>query len=230
MPAGSESHTYHTDKMTRCISDLVDKGHDEGSAHAICYTSLGADANKIEKSEDSDKPCTICEAIAKVRATLHPPSILAKDSKRRYTLGVVYEPDTLDTDNEFAKAEDIEVAAWDFMRSLQGHGEMAKAGLDLISKIKDAVDSDDEVKLEVTDELLEKIGKRGVNAMHIADLDNSEVVESFIAPTDMEIDGQSVKKGSWLAGIVWDEESFKKIEDGHWKGYSMGGRARKAAV
>src|ERR1051325_6231508 len=202
MPAGSESHAYHTDKMKRCIEHLLEQGKDEGSAHAICYSSLGSEANKIEKSAKDDQPCEICEKIAEMTGQK---SILQKDSKRRYTLGVVYEPDTLDSDNEFAKAEDIEVAAWDFMRSLQGRGEVAKAGLDLIKKVKDAVASGDQVKLEVTDDLLDQIEKRGVNAMHLIDLENSEVVESFIAPVDMEIEGQKIKKGSWLAGIVWDE-------------------------
>jgi len=227
MPAGSETHTYHTDKMKRCIQHLLDQGHDEGSAHAICYSSLGSEANKLEKSSKDDKPCEVCEKIAEI---VGQKMILQKDAKRRYTLGVVYEPDTLDTDNEFAKAEDIEVAAWDFMRSLQGRGQAAKTALDLLAKIDEAVRSGDQIKLEVTDELLEQIDKRGVNAMHLTDLEDAEVVESFIAPVDMEIDGQKVKKGSWLAGIVWDEESFKKISDAKWTGYSMGGKASREAA
>ncbi len=38
--------------------------------------------------------------------------VLEKHEERRYTLGVVYEPNVEDTDGEFAKAEDIESAAW----------------------------------------------------------------------------------------------------------------------
>ena len=39
--------------------------------------------------------------------------VLEKHEERRYTLGVVYEPNVEDTDGEFAKAEDIESAAWE---------------------------------------------------------------------------------------------------------------------
>ncbi|HJO37579.1 MAG: XkdF-like putative serine protease domain-containing protein [Vicinamibacterales bacterium] len=45
--------------------------------------------------------------------------VLSKHEEQRYTLGVVYEPLVLDTQEEFAKAEDIEEAAWGFMARLQ---------------------------------------------------------------------------------------------------------------
>jgi Putative phage serine protease XkdF len=230
MPNVEHPHKFHTEKMKRCIADLEAKGADPGKAHAICYASLGEEANKIEKISDDDKECLLCARIEKALTVVNHDRIIAKDEKRRYTLGIVYEPDVLDTDNEFAKAEDIETAAWDFMRTLQGRGQTAKAGLDLIAKVQDAINSGDEVKLEVNDDLLAQIEKRGVNAMHLADLEDSEIVESFIAPVDLTINGQEIKKGSWLAGIVWDVEHFAKIEAGEWTGYSMGGKARKAAA
>lgn len=220
MPAGSESHTYHTDKMKRCISDLLDKGHDEGSAHAICYTSLGPDANKIEKASADDQPCEKCDELN------HSRRIVSKDDKRRYTLGVVYSPDEFDTDNEFTDAAELEKACWNFMREIQGRGEVAKAALSLLGEIKKAADNGDEVQLDISD-LDEVIEKRGVNLMHAEDLEDSEIVECFIAPTDMIINGEVVKRGSWLAGIVWSPEVFEKIESGKLTGYSMGGRAHK---
>jgi HK97 family phage major capsid protein len=39
-------HDYHTAKMERCLGHLLDKGFDEGSSHAICYATLGEEANK----------------------------------------------------------------------------------------------------------------------------------------------------------------------------------------
>lgn len=220
MPAGSESHTYHTDKMKRCIQDLEDKGHDPGSAHAICYTSLGPDANKIEKSADTDQPCEKCDELN------HSRRIVSKDDKRRYTLGIVYEPYSHDTDNEWTDPAELEKACWDFMREIQGRGETAKTALNLLAEIKKAADEGNEVQLDMTD-LDEVIEKRGVNAMHVEDLEDSEVVECYIAPADMVIGGEAVKKGTWLAGIVWSPEVFAKIENGQWSGYSMGGRAHK---
>ena len=213
---GPASHTYHSDKMKSCLEQLEAKGADPGKAHAICYAQLGAEANKLEKSA-GDKPCEYCSPDSA--------RFIVKDAKHRYTLGVVYEPDTLDTDGEYATAEDIEKAAHDFMRYLQGRRGLSKVGLDILAKIKEASDSGDEVKLEIDG--LDEIAKQGVNSMHLEDLEDSEVVESFVAPIDMKIGDETVKKGSWLAGIVWDDKHFQKIQSGEWTGYSMGGFARK---
>ena len=193
---------------TRCMKSMAGKVDDEGAfCNALkikCHGSASAEGKRDGR-------------------------ILLKNDKQRYTLGVVYEPDEPDTDEEFAKAEDIEKACWDFMRELQGRGEAAKTAFEILGEVSEASKNGDQVEIEVTDDLQEVV-KRGVNGMHVEDLENSEVVECFIAPVDMEIDGQSVKKGTWLAGIVWDEESFEKIESGKWTGYSMGGWAKKESV
>lgn len=206
--------------MKRCIDDLEAKGADPGKAHAICYSSLGPEANKIEKSDADDEPCEVCEKLSKTTR------IVSKDAKRRFTLGVVYEPYAHDTDNEWTDPAELEKACWDFMREIQGRGETAKTALSLLAEIKKAAEDGDEVELDITD-IDEVIEKRGVNAMHREDLEDSEVVECYIAPADMVIGGEAVKKGSWLAGIVWSPEVFAKIENGEWRGYSMGGRAQK---
>ncbi len=55
--------------------------------------------------------------------------------------------------------------------------------------------------------------------------DGCEVVESYVAKSDMEIDGQPIKKGTWLMTMeisnadVWDSIS----KWGDITGYSMGG-------
>jgi arginyl-tRNA synthetase len=218
----------HSAKMERCLEDLKAKGHDAGSAHAICYTSLGNEANKVEKGGGTEE-CPICAEIAKLTIPAHKGSIIAKDQKRRYTLGIVYAPDELDTDEEFTDAAELEKAAWDFMRELQGRSEMAKLAMELVDTMMKSVPPDgEELDVEVDVSVLcEEIAKRGVNAMHLEDLEDAEVVESYIAPVDMEIDGQKIAKGTWLCGIVWGEEHFKKIEAGEWTGYSMGGFAHR---
>lgn len=152
--------------------------------------------------------------------------LIAKDEKRRYTLGVVYEPDALDTDNEYTDAAELEKACWDFMRELQGTRGLAKTGLEILAKVKEAAETDAEVQLEIDDALAE-IAKRGVNAMHVEDLEDCEIVECYIAPADMKIGEATIKKGTWLAGIIWSPEHFTKIENGEWTGYSMGGSAHK---
>ncbi len=40
-----QGHTYHTDKMARCIGHLEGKGFSPESAHRICYSVLGDEAN-----------------------------------------------------------------------------------------------------------------------------------------------------------------------------------------
>ena len=57
---------------------------------------------------------------------------------------------------------------------------------------------------------------------------DADVVESYIAPQDMEFDGQNgpqkVKKGSWIIGIkVNDPKEWEKILDGSYTGFSVGG-------
>jgi len=43
------------------------------------------------------------------------------DEKKGIVYGVVYAPDKVDSQGDFAKAEDIEIAAYDFMKQLNGH-------------------------------------------------------------------------------------------------------------
>ena len=55
-------------------------------------------------------------------------------------------------------------------------------------------------------------------------LDGASVVESWIAKADFEIDGQTVKKGTWLMTVeVSDEAVWNGIEKGDITGFSMGG-------
>jgi len=50
------------------------------------------------------------------------------------------------------------------------------------------------------------------------------ILESYLAPVDFEIEGETVKKGSWLmASRVVDDEIWKQIKDGEITGYSMAG-------
>lgn len=142
--------------------------------------------------------------------------ILAKSDERRYTLGVVYEPDIVDTQGDFAKAEDIEKAAWDYMLRLQVVVKSAEAVLSALSESNEA-------EIDVT-ELVEK--GAGLDDQHLqVSHEVGTVVESYIAPTDMEINGQKVAKGSWLLGVVWTPEMFDKIKKGDRTGLSMYGKA-----
>lgn len=54
--------------------------------------------------------------------------------------------------------------------------------------------------------------------------DGCEVVESYVAKSDMEIDGQPIKKGTWLMTMeISNADVWDSISKGDITGYSMGG-------
>lgn len=55
-------------------------------------------------------------------------------------------------------------------------------------------------------------------------LDGAAVVETWIAKSEFEIDGEAIKKGTWLMTMeVADESVWEGIEKGEITGFSMGG-------
>lgn len=55
-------------------------------------------------------------------------------------------------------------------------------------------------------------------------LDGAAVVESWIAKADFDIDGEKIRKGTWLMTVeVADEDVWQGIEKGEITGFSMGG-------
>lgn len=55
-------------------------------------------------------------------------------------------------------------------------------------------------------------------------MDGAAVVENWIAKADFEIDGEAIKKGTWLMTVeVADESVWEGIEKGDITGFSMGG-------
>lgn len=64
-----------------------------------------------------------------------------------------------------------------------------------------------------------------VDLQHSFDvLDGATVVENWIAKADFEIDGETIRKGTWLMTVeVTDESVWEAIEKGDITGFSMGG-------
>jgi len=158
--------------------------------------------------------------------------ILKTNAKQRYTLGVVYEPMKLDTQGDFAEASEIEKACWNFMRKLQGKTTVTKIALQILDTIVKSLKNDNQIALDITDiwEDLEK-SNGPLGYMHEEwEEDIGDIVENYIAPVDFEIDGQQIKKGTWLMGIVWSPEYFSKVENGEITGLSMGGRGKRIPV
>ena len=73
---------------------------------------------------------------------------------------------------------------------------------------------------------------RNVGLMHKG-LVNGKVfvVQNWIAPVDMEIEGSKIKKGTWLLGLeVLDDELWGKVKGGDLTGLSIGGFAKRTPI
>jgi hypothetical protein len=65
---------------------------------------------------------------------------------------------------------------------------------------------------------------RNIGFQHMA-LAKAVPVESYIAPMDMVIDGESVIKGSWVVGVrIQDDALWKAVKDGKLTAFSIGGK------
>jgi hypothetical protein len=74
-------------------------------------------------------------------------------------------------------------------------------------------------------------GSGGSNLMHIKDLPEgkAKVCESYIAPADFYVNGQLIRKGSWVLGThIVDSDLWKLIQDGTLNAYSMEGTGKTA--
>lgn len=70
-----------------------------------------------------------------------------------------------------------------------------------------------------------------IDKQHDLDADKGYVVESYIAPCDMEIGDQVIAKGSWVAGVkVTDDNAWEEIQKGEITGFSMFGVGKREEV
>ncbi len=54
---------------------------------------------------------------------------------------------------------------------------------------------------------------------------DATLLEAYIAPVDFEMEGEKVKKGSWVQAHRVDEDAWEEVESGELTGYSMAGTA-----
>lgn len=71
------------------------------------------------------------------------------------------------------------------------------------------------------------LAHRTIGNMH-ANVAEAAPVESFIAPVDMTINGETIRKGSWVIGIkIFDDALWQAYLDGEYTGVSIGGSAER---
>ena len=106
------------------------------------------------------------------------------DSEKRLVYGIVIEPKSIDTDNEWVDEKDIENACHTFMKYFQ------------------------EVGIDHTTVVIKGL----------------KIVENYIAPSNLSINGVTVKKGSWvMVHYVEDDKIWDRVKDGDLTGYSFEG-------
>jgi hypothetical protein len=59
----------------------------------------------------------------------------------------------------------------------------------------------------------------------------AEVVESYLAPADIELGGQVIRQGTWIMGVkVHDDAMWQAVKDGEYTGFSIGGRGERKEI
>ncbi|MCU5173770.1 XkdF-like putative serine protease domain-containing protein [Bacillus paranthracis] len=71
---------------------------------------------------------------------------------------------------------------------------------------------------------------RNIDAQHDFNAGAGEVVESYVAPVDMEINGETITKGTWVLVTKATDEIWKDIKDGKMTGYSLAGVAETEVI
>ena len=67
---------------------------------------------------------------------------------------------------------------------------------------------------------------RKANLLHLFDTDAFSVVESYIAPVDMQMGETIIKAGSWLSVLQFtDDDIWSEVKSGNYTGVSIGAKA-----
>lgn len=70
-----------------------------------------------------------------------------------------------------------------------------------------------------------------IDKQHDLQTDQGYVIESYVAPCDMQLGEQTITKGSWVVGVkVTDTDTWSQIEKGEITGFSMWGVGQRIAV
>jgi hypothetical protein len=121
---------------------------------------------------------------------------IAKSDTQQYTLGVAYPHSEVDSHGDFTDEDELEQAAWNFMRSVVAKGE-GGVGTDHADGTDDAA------------QVVESYIYRGPE--WTVDLGEDETVV--------------VKSGDWMVGAIWTDEAWERIEKDEITGWSIQGLA-----
>ncbi|WP_196607439.1 XkdF-like putative serine protease domain-containing protein [Pectinatus frisingensis] len=151
---------------------------------------------------------------------------IQKSAPQRYVLGIVYAPDEVDCQEDYSTAPEIEKACHEFSKKLQHQSGISKQMTDGILK---ALKNSEDITIDITDiyDDIQK-GALGINHTEWPD-DAGDIVENYIMPCDTTINGEPIKKGTWMMGVVLSPENFQKAQNGELTGFSMGGKGERVS-
>ena len=127
------------------------------------------------------------DEVKRISSTKRQMRVIAhkQEEDERTALGIVLEPEVVDSQNDIYSEAEIRKTAFMFMERYQNFGLMHK---------------------QMRKDILP--------------------LESYLAPVDFEIDGQKVKKGTWLLRVrVLDDGIWSGVKSGKFTGFSIGGDA-----
>lgn len=153
---------------------------------------------------------------------------ISKSNEKRYTLGIVYEPYTEDLQGDWSNEEEIAKACYSFNKRLISGCSIGKSSKwdiytrQFVKTVREAFTQGKSVfdATGIIDDI--RKGALGYNHEEWPD-DIGTIVESYIMPADCNLNGQKIKKGTWMMGVVWSPEYWSKVKEGEITGYSMGG-------
>ena len=176
-----------------CVVTMESRGNSPDAARRICGALMRdyeKDTTKAEAQPAIVACCDDCgkcgELVVKSSARIIKSADAAAPAEERYVLGVVLEPDVIDSQGDTYSESEVRAAAHKFM---------------------------------------EFYGHMGLMHREIVDGD-IRILESYVSPSDFIVEGQQVKKGTWLMGArIVSEKLWKGVKNGEFTGWSIGGSA-----
>lgn len=192
-----------------CVLDQKSKGSDADTAEAICG-QLQSDAEKGETHVSRQLAQQLTgefdRMVASVKAMR---DLLATDETEERVVKVLSHIEKApDGEQRYALGIVLEPDVVDAQGDTYNSDEIRKAAWQYM------------------------INFRNVGLMHKGFVNGKAyLVESYIAPADMMIEGTQIKKGTWMLGLhVEDAELWAQVQSGGLTGLSIGGFAKKTPV
>lgn len=115
----------------------------------------------------------------------------------------------------------------------KSHNEELKQGLYVVLE-PDVVDAhSDTISAEEIRKACHNFNKSIVaqaNLFHLVNTESFSVVESYVTPVDMELNGQIIKSGTWLVNLQFSDALWEDVKADKFSGVSIGAMGIKEDI